>query len=67
MFSKKGWLLLFSITFLLGLDYWAWDEVVSLSAGGFPNWIYYFVFIQLLLVLSISLFSKYYWGKNKDK
>lgn len=53
--------------FLMALDYWAWDEMVSLSVKGLPKWIYYFVIIQLVLVFMIYTFSKYYWGKKEDK
>ncbi|HIA36763.1 MAG TPA: hypothetical protein EYM84_09220 [Flavobacteriales bacterium] len=67
LFSKKFWVASFMTIFLMALDYWAWDEVVSLSVKGLPAWIYYFVILQLILVLMIYTFSKYYWGNKEDK
>jgi SSS family solute:Na+ symporter len=42
-------LVIFSILFFLGIDFWAWGSDQPLFLG-FPWWIWYFIFLNILLV-----------------
>ena len=57
------WTGIFGGLFVLSLDYWAWDEAVQLSYGGFPSWLFYFVILQILLVFALALFARFFWKK----
>lgn len=61
MRKKLFWWGLFTVLFLLSLDYWSWDNTVELSWLGLPAWVFYFVVLQLVLVLAIYLFARFYW------
>ena len=62
---RLTWTTIFVAMFLFSLDYWRWDEPVTIGLLGLPRWIYYFVFLQLLLAGAVFLFSRTYW-KDTD-
>ena len=55
------WTGLFSLLFLLALDYWRWESVLELGWMGFPSWMGYFMVLQVILTIMIGLFAKYGW------
>jgi hypothetical protein len=55
------WILLFAGIFLLSQDFLFWDGNGGLSLGGFPAWMYWFVFLQIVLVGAVYWFAKRYW------
>ncbi len=61
------WFLLFTIIFLLSLDYWTWDSPLQFTLFNFPQWLHYFIVLQLIFAAAIILFIKYYWTHNNPR
>ena len=61
------WAGVFTLCFVLALDYWRWDAPVELCWLGFPSWMQYFIVIQVLLTILIGLFAKYGWKEDAKK
>lgn len=61
MKKELFWILIFVFLFLLSQDSMFWSDEVSLGMFGFPMWIYWIVFLQILIVIAIYVFSKKYW------
>lgn len=62
--STLLWTAIFGLLFVLSLDYWTWSDAVALSYGGFPSWLFYFVLLQILFVLALGLFARFFWKKE---
>jgi uncharacterized membrane protein len=63
--NSTSWVLIFFLIFLLSQDYVSWFKKVELGWGGFPGWMSWVVFLQLLFVGAMILFARYYW-KQED-
>jgi SSS family solute:Na+ symporter len=59
------WLAIFGAIFILSIDFWAWGSS-RLTMLGFPWWVWYFVVLNILLVVAMIVFSKKYW-KPQEK
>ncbi|BDM78784.1 hypothetical protein [Acaryochloris marina] len=59
------WFFSFTILFLLSLDFWRWDQGISLSLFQLPSWLFYFVILQGGLVLAIAGVSSTLWHKTE--
>ncbi len=55
-FTAK-WAVIFTILFLLSLDFWNWNKTPILLKG-LPLWIYYFLALNLVLALAMKFMSK---------
>jgi SSS family solute:Na+ symporter len=60
------WLAIFGVIFFLSIDFWAWGSS-RLTALGFPWWVWYFIGLNLLLVVAMVVFSKSYWKPRDEK
>ncbi|MBM4331959.1 MAG: sodium:solute symporter family protein [Deltaproteobacteria bacterium] len=47
--------IVFSALFFLGIDFWAWGSASPLI-GGFPWWVWYFVGLNLLVMVAMACF-----------
>ncbi|QUY44173.1 hypothetical protein [Acaryochloris marina] len=59
------WFFSFTILFLLSLDFWRWDQGISLSWFQLPSWLFYFVILQGGLVLAVAGVSSTLWQKTE--
>lgn len=55
------WALAFIFLFVLSQDFWGWNATIVLSLWSMPSWIYYFLAIDIMLVIVIWAFTKYFW------
>jgi len=55
------WFFCFTILFLLCLDFWAWTESPTWMLFGLPSWIFYFIGLQLLMAIALTIFANQYW------
>ena len=55
------WLFGFTVLFLLALDFWSWSQPVTLSWLNFPTWIFYFIGLQIILAIAVTIFSITCW------
>ena len=64
--TKKNiyWYILFTVIFLLSLDFWEWNNFEPLFLG-LPVWMYFFIILTLLTSVAFFIFSKYYWEEKK--
>ncbi len=58
------WGVFFCVLFLLSLHYWNWAGPGSMGWLNLPNWVYYFIFLQLLFFAGFWVFSSQYWQNN---
>ncbi|MGF1486056.1 MAG: hypothetical protein ACFBSE_02970 [Prochloraceae cyanobacterium] len=61
------WFFAFTIIFLLSLDFWRWDKETSFAIFHLPDWIFYFIGLQLLLSLVLLVFSLKFWQTSSKK
>jgi len=54
------WLAIFGVIFIACIDFWAWGSS-RLTMLGFPWWVWYFVALNIVLVVAIVVFSRKYW------
>jgi TRAP-type C4-dicarboxylate transport system permease small subunit len=59
------WVGFFGLLLILSLDYWRWDEPVTIGWLGFPNWIWWFVGLQVVLVLGLTFFVRNFWEEEE--
>lgn len=55
--TRWGWVLAFTLLFLLGNDFWAWGDG-RLGPFGFPWWVWYFLGLCGALALAFWAFSR---------
>ena len=51
------WIFVFTLLFMLSLDFWRWEQEVSLAILNFPGWIFYFMGLNLVLVATMYGFT----------
>jgi SSS family solute:Na+ symporter len=61
--SMYIWILIFGALFIASIDFWAWGSA-RLWFLGFPWWVWYFVGLNILLVIAMVVFSLKYWGST---
>ncbi|WP_040897096.1 hypothetical protein [Xenococcus sp. PCC 7305] len=61
---SSSWFFCFTLLFLLALDFWAWQRDIVIGLGYLPDWIFYFVGLQLALALALFVFTKQFWARN---
>ena len=59
--SRRTWIIIFVVLFLLSLDFWSWGGGPSRGPLGIPRWIYYFLLLQLALAAAIHFFGRDHW------
>ncbi len=64
--SMMRWTLAFAALFLLSLDFWWWDGPVKVGPLHLPQWIYYFVILQLGLAVAVHFFGRRHWSEEPD-
>ena len=52
------WIFAFTLLFMLSLDFWRWKQEILLSFLNFPAWIFYFVGLNVVLVLAMYGFTR---------
>ncbi len=62
--TSIGWAAFFLGLLFLSIDFWAWDQG-SPTFFGFPSWIWYFLGLNILLVIGYYLFTRYYWRPDE--
>lgn len=55
------WLFCFSIIFFLSLDFWSWKPEISFSVFYLPPWVIYFLGLQIILSLTLLVFTLHFW------
>jgi len=58
------WFFCFTLLFLLSLDFWAWEQDIVIGLGNLPDWIFYFVGLQIALAIALFVFSQKFWTRN---
>lgn len=64
MKNKKIWILwfaLFSVIFILSMDFWSWNDEITFNLFHLPSWVFYLMFLQILLAAGILIFSIKHW------
>ena len=59
--SSFFWFFSFTIIFILSLDFWNWEQNNSFGFFSLPDWLFYFVGLQVLLSLVLGIFSLKFW------
>jgi len=59
-YKKPIWFTIFTIMFVLSLDFWNWNKSKPFFFG-LPFWILYFIVLTLSLALLFYVFSKNAW------
>ncbi len=70
MYKKPLWILLFALFFILAMDFWRWERPLQTTALGLPDWLPYFIVLQLGLTTAIAIFCWTFWlrkGPKSDK
>lgn len=64
--NKKNvvWYLLFSLVFVLSMDFWGWNKSKPFIFG-LPFWVVYFLLITLVVSVIFYLFARFYWGESQ--
>ena len=62
--QKWIWAGLFIGLFALSLDFWRWEEPIAPGFAGFPDWMGYFVLLQVAFVICLGLFIRLYWQRE---
>lgn len=60
------WFFCFTIIFLLSLDFWAWQRESSISFFYLPDWVFYFIGLQIVLAVALLLFSLKFWKSSAE-
>lgn len=61
------WIVGFTLIFTLSLDFWAWEEPIIPNAFGLPSWVYYFVMLQIIMIVAVLLFAGTYWREKEEE
>ena len=61
--NKKIWIIIFSVVFLLSIDFWNWGNYHPLIFG-LPFWLIYNLFLTLILSILFLFFSKIHWREQ---
>ena len=61
------WLFGFTVLFFLALDFWSWEQPVALSWLNFPTWVFYFIGLQIILAIAVTIFSIASWQSTSDE
>ena len=64
--ARMAWTALFTILFILSLDYWAWDGPVRFGPFRLPIWIFYFIALQFVLAAAVHRFAATYWSGEDE-
>ncbi len=59
--SNFFWFFAFTVVFLLSLDFWIWDKETSFAIFHLPDWVLYFIGLQILLSSLLLIFSLKFW------
>ena len=54
----------FTIVFILSLDFWNWNKNTSLLIFSLPDWVFYFIGLQIVLSLVLLIFSVKFWHSS---
>lgn len=65
--ASSFWFFLFSIIFLLSLDFWSWKQGTSLLFFQLPSWLFYFVLLQIILTIALLIFAHKFWKTPMEK
>lgn len=60
---RKGtlWAIAFLVIFLLSQDYFFIKWEPNVGALGLPNWMFWFVGVHIVFIITFYFFSKKYW------
>lgn len=60
------WAISFALIFLLSQDFLFASWTRNAGFLGFPDWLFYFILVQILWIIGFYFFSKKFWDhKNK--
>lgn len=59
------WIFAFTVLFMLSLDFWRWKQDLSLAFLNFPDWLFYFIGLNFILVLTMYGFIRL--GNSDDQ
>jgi hypothetical protein len=65
--SSFFWFFCFTVIFLLSLDFWTWKPEISLSFFYLPEWVFYFIGLQIILAAALLLFTLKFWKTPEDE
>ena len=55
------WFFCFTLLFLLSLDFWAWEQNIVIGLWYLPDWLFYFLGLQIILTIAILIFTQQFW------
>ncbi|MEM9273519.1 MAG: hypothetical protein AAGA80_11235 [Cyanobacteria bacterium P01_F01_bin.143] len=55
------WFFCFTLLFLLSLDFWAWEQNIVIGLWYLPDWLFYFLGLQIVLTIAILIFTQQFW------
>ena len=61
------WWFGFTLMFVLALDFWSWEQPVTLSWFNLPPWVFYFLSLQITLASALIIFSLKFWQSSPDE
>ncbi|NEP09232.1 MAG: hypothetical protein F6K14_03110 [Symploca sp. SIO2C1] len=59
--SSFFWFFCFTLIFFLSLDFWSWEQEISFSWFYLPTWLFYFIGLQIVLIIALLVFSLTFW------
>lgn len=65
--SSSLWLFGFTVLFFLALDFWSWGQSIVLSWLNFPSWMFYFIGLQIIFAIAVTIFSLTFWRSVSDE
>ena len=64
LLSSSFWFFCFTILFLLALDFWSWQEDITIGFWHLPVWIFYFIGLQTSLAIALLIFTQQFWTND---
>ncbi|MDJ0597068.1 MAG: hypothetical protein QNJ72_45110 [Pleurocapsa sp. MO_226.B13] len=65
--TASFWWFCFTLMFFLALDFWSWQQPVTLAWLNLPPWIFYFLGLQLVLAIALLIFSRTFWQTSREE
>lgn len=61
------WWFSFTLMFFLALDFRSGQQPITLSWFNLPPWIFYFIGLQFIFAIALTIFALKFWQTPQDK
>ncbi len=65
--ASSFWWFSFTLMFFLSLDFWSWEQPVTLSWFNLPPWVFYFLGLQITFAFALIIFGLKFWQTPQDE